>query len=264
MCEKNIHILFEIFDKELNILSLSDNREEDDEDEDSPLLIDPNEFLNNKASPSESIVLYLLRKLYSLYKNHELKDVDFETSFEVDRARAPAATLTDMQQQQNNKRKISNDNEIDNDSTELKNLDAHRQRALFHNSQMNKASSSSTKYDDLSNSTSTSSFFKNKIEFYNKNDQQQQQKSASLLSQSSSNFNTSSNSNNSNASLCYVCQKRVLLYERLNVMNFFMHSNCFKCAKCNLIIRNGVYNHSRDPLTNKCKYFLNNKYFYHL
>lgn len=75
--------------------------------------------------------------------------------------------------------------------------------------------------------------------------------------------NSSSNNSNTNemvssigqsSTICYVCDKKVYLMERTNVMDLFMHANCFRCNYCTRTLRTGFYNHLKDPVTQKCIY----------
>jgi hypothetical protein len=111
--------------------------------------------------------------------------------------------------------------------------------------------------------------FKNKIEFFNNNDglcsgggsndtQNQQRKQLTPPLADSNNVNRPDSIKSSIAAgstMCYLCGKRVSLMERLNVMDFFMHSQCFRCAHCQVTLKNGAYNHHRYAGTGKYVFY---------
>ncbi len=59
-----------------------------------------------------------------------------------------------------------------------------------------------------------------------------------------------------NCTLCYVCEKKVYLMERLNVLDLFMHAKCFRCEYCSRELRNNFsnqYAYVKDPIMSTCK-----------
>ena len=192
----------------------------------------PGEFINN--IPDKFTVLMILDKLYALFKNHELKDVDFETSFDTNEVMLRNPVKRKMQKSQD-------------DGTIFK---------------QNKPEVAFNQNKRASLKDGLTSVFKNKIEFFNNNDLNTRRVSATSeasrsgsdaysvgLQQRKSEFISGISQT---TSTCYLCNKKVFLMERLNVMDFFMHANCFKCQKCQILLKNGVYNHYKDPVTNRC------------
>lgn len=195
----------------------------------------PSEFIDHV--PDKFTVLMMLDKLYALFKNHELKDVDFlESSFE-----SGALAAGSM------KRKIQKTSQ---DDTSL----FKQQRPPSEQLKFNPAKRNSLR-DGLT------TVLKNKIEFFNNNDlmshsakstNQRVQPTPPPQSQPSLQRTEYKSSICQAGSTCYICGKKVYLMERLNVMDFFMHMSCFKCKHCQVLLKNGVYNQHKDYITNKC------------
>jgi hypothetical protein len=57
-----------------------------------------------------------------------------------------------------------------------------------------------------------------------------------------------------NSTFCHICEDKVYLMERLNIMGLFMHPFCFRCDYCSRALQhNATYSYLKDPITNKCK-----------
>jgi hypothetical protein len=221
----NVTALFEILSLQLGVTDLEEHG------------IAPDEFIDR--SPDKFAVLAILDRLYARFKNHELTDVDFDTSFEV--------SIEHHHRNANPiKRKMPRTSQDDATISKLK------------PPEYNPAAKRGSLKDGL---------FKNKIEFFNNNDSNsysnnniangERKLTPPFMRNSSSSGGQSDfkSSISQTTSTCYLCAKKVFLMERLNVMNFFMHSNCFKCTQCQVLLKNGAYNHHRNPNTGKYMFY---------
>jgi hypothetical protein len=117
------------------------------------------------------------------------------------------------------------------------------------------ASSTTTSTSSISNKRNSkhlthqiASVFKNKIDFFNgapslnKPVLKQQQPTSSISAP---------------PTLCYICNEKVFLMERLTVLDCIMHATCFRCSYCSRMLRSGYYSHYKDPLqpNSKCNVF---------
>ncbi len=187
----------------------------------------PAEFIDN--APDKFTVLVILDKLYALFKNHELTDVDFDTSLEVSEHRTNPIKRKMLRTQ-------------DDEAVCMQNKFKPPAELAY-----NPAKRGSLK-DGL---------FKNKIEFFNNNDLNGNsaangERKPSPPSARNDEFRSSISQT---SSTCYLCSKKVFLMERLNVMDFFMHANCFKCTQCRVLLKNGAYNHYKDPVSGKYSFY---------
>ena len=56
-----------------------------------------------------------------------------------------------------------------------------------------------------------------------------------------------------NNTSCFICGRIVYLMERLNIMDHFLHADCFRCKECNLKLHTNSYVHRRDTTTFECR-----------
>jgi hypothetical protein len=203
-----------------------------------------------------------------LFLNFKNLDVDLENS--VDAIEEPVVNT--------NKRKMVTSDEII----------LRKQIQLFPNKidlELNEDKFSANKRDSLKNINvnNIANMFKSRIDQFNNNNSQNnvnmhhsvnsnRPKSFNQYSAPQNNNNNNNNLNTNemvssiaqNLTTCYVCDKKVYLMERTNVMDLFMHANCFRCNYCVRTLRPGFYSHLKDPITQKCIYlfYFNGTLFY--
>lgn len=119
-----------------------------------------------------------------------------------------------------------------------------------------------TKSNLINNQLATAtSLFKNKIEFFNStsssSNSSSMAKKHNLKQSHMTAAATSSIGGLTPLTLCYICNEKVFLMERVTVLDCIMHATCFRCNYCNRLLRNGngCYFYSKDPLqpNSKCK-----------
>ena len=76
---------------------------------------------------------------------------------------------------------------------------------------------------------------------------------------STSNQNLAQNINGNSivgqySTFCHICEVKVYIMERLNIMGLFIHSYCFRCDYCSHALQQNIpYSYLKDPITKKCK-----------
>ncbi len=219
------------------------------------------EFNDSSQDPNKFTVLMILDKLYDLFKNHPLVDVD-------DHDDENHVEYNNLSSNNSNKRKL-NGNEYGKSCQKFNTVNVKTNNDDYLPDKFNSNKRDSLKHINVNN---IASMFKERIQSLNSSNNIQQKQvnqtnsnplsyAPSVSSSSYTAIPSDSNNNNSNNSIntsktCYVCEKRVFLMERHNVMDLFMHTSCFRCNYCSRLLRNNFYDYLKDPTTSKCKFFV--------
>jgi len=198
---------------------------------------------------SRSTVLMILDKLYNVFKNSPINEVDLFVEKED----------TQIEKTSQQKRKLYHDDQVVMRKQDEERFNANKRNSLKHISvngiaQMLKSKLEQAVIGEVSSSAgpppmvtlTTNSVFRSTIEASSR------PKSVQPVALNGY-AERSRESKYLVASICYECGESVSIRERQNVMHLVIHTYCFRCYDCKRKLDASSYEHVYDSVTRKCK-----------